>query len=544
MIRGNILEPNTTYDVLVIGSGAGGLTAAVALAQAGMKTLVLEQHELPGGWCHSFTLEGYRFSPGVHYLGKLDKGGSLARIYRGLGVSKDLVFCELNPDGFDHIFIGDERFDIPKGKQQFIDRLKQRFPDQAKGIDGYFKTIEDYFAGLKSFSLTTFLTVLRWSVATGKQLVEHFISDPILQAILYGQAGDHGMPPSQVSAPIQMGISHHYFDGAYYPMGGGGAIPKAFVRALKAAGGELRLETCVEKIIIEDQKAVGVKLTNGEEIRAAQIISNADPEVTFNQLIGAEHLPNRLTRRLRNTKYSTSAVSLYLAVDMDLRAAGLDSGNFWYYDNADVDQIYALGLTDHLIHAETPPAVFLTVTTLKDPSKMHHGVHTLEAFGFVNYSPFEQWENDTPGDRAWEYQQLKEQLTQKMLRALDKRIPGFSDHVVYSNLGTPLTNKHYINASRGNLYGIDKRRLQVGPLGFPIKSKIKGLYMVGASTLSHGVSGATGTGLKAASKILKRPVKELLTQNGPEITIYPSEDIAQWPENLQTKIARGQQKNP
>jgi phytoene dehydrogenase-like protein len=173
---------------------------------------------------------------------------------------------------------------------------------------------------------------------------------------------------------------------------------------------------------------------------------------------------------------------------------------------------------------------------------MHSGAHTLEAFAFVNYAPFARWEDDTPGDRPWEYQQLKEQITQKMLRAIDARIPGFSDHVVFANLGTPLTNKHYINATRGNLYGIDKRRLQVGPLGFPIKSAIKGLYMVGASTMSHGVAGATGTGLQCASKILGRSVRNLLTQNGPEIKIYPSEDISQWPENLRKRINRGQTK--
>jgi phytoene dehydrogenase-like protein len=537
------VNTESSYDVVVIGSGAGGLTAALALAQAGMKTLVLEQHELPGGWCHTFTLEGYRFSPGVHYMGKLDEGGSLRRIYQGLGVSKDLVFCEINPDGYDHIFVGDERFDIPKGKQAFIDRLKQRFPNQARGIDGYFKAIEDYYTAFNSFSLLKLLTVLRWSFRTGKDLVEHFISDPVLQAILYGQAGDHGMPPSQVSAPMQMGITYHYFDGAYFPLGGGGALPKAFIKAIKAAGGEIRLQTPVEKIIIEDGTAVGVRLSSGEEIRARYVISNADPDVTFSQLIGEEHLPRRIKRRLSKTKYSTSAVSLFLAADMDLREAGLDSGNYSFYDHLSLDELYSQGLTDHLIEAEKPPMFFLTVTTLKDPTKMHKGVHTLEVFAFVNYEPFTKWENDTPGDRAWEYQQLKEQITNKMLLAIDKRIPGFSEHVVFANLGTPLTNKHYVNATNGSLYGIDKRRSQVGPLGFPIKSRIEGLYMVGASTQSHGVSGATGTGLRAASKILNKPVSDLLTQDGPELKIYPSEDISIWPENLQKKIARGKQKS-
>ena len=104
------------YDVIVIGSG-GRLAAAVPLAQAGKKVLVCEQHEIPGGWTQSFTLNGYRFSPGVHYIGGLQPGGRMRSVYEGLGISEDLEFCEINPEGFDHIFIGDEQFDIPKGKE-------------------------------------------------------------------------------------------------------------------------------------------------------------------------------------------------------------------------------------------------------------------------------------------------------------------------------------------------------------------------------------------------------------------------------------------
>ena len=83
--------------------------------------LVLEQHYLPGGWTHSFTLEGYRFSPGVHYIGDLDAGGQMRRMYEGLGVSRFLEFCELNPDGYDHVLVGSERFDVPKGERRLIE---------------------------------------------------------------------------------------------------------------------------------------------------------------------------------------------------------------------------------------------------------------------------------------------------------------------------------------------------------------------------------------------------------------------------------------
>ncbi|MDP6379030.1 MAG: FAD-dependent oxidoreductase, partial [Candidatus Thalassarchaeaceae archaeon] len=90
------------WDVVVIGSGAGGLSAAVALSNLGKKVLVLEQHYLPGGWTHSFSLEGHKFSPGVHYIGQMQKGGAARELFEGLGVGGKLEFCELNPDGYDH----------------------------------------------------------------------------------------------------------------------------------------------------------------------------------------------------------------------------------------------------------------------------------------------------------------------------------------------------------------------------------------------------------------------------------------------------------
>ncbi|MFQ5615934.1 MAG: phytoene desaturase family protein, partial [Anaerolineales bacterium] len=543
----------TEVDAIVIGSGAGGLTAAVCLAQAGLKVIVCEQHNMAGGWCHSFTLQGYRFSPGVHYIGGLQPGGSLRRVYEGLGVSRDLTFCELNPDGFDHIVIGDEQFDIPKGKDNFAARLKARFPHEKKGIDGYLDAVSDIMwklrkaVSVKSVGgaaqlLSRSPALVRWGLRSGQDLIEHYVSDPLLKAILAGQSGDHGSPPSLVSATIHAGIVHHYFEGAYYPLGGGFAIPRAFVRALKRAGGEIMLKARVARILLEGRRAIGVQLEDGTEIRARYVVSNADPEVTLGQLVGREHLSKRLRRKLDRVRYSVSCLSLFLAVDMDLRTAGLDSGNYWLYDHEDLNLIYQQGMTDHALKAETPPAFFLTATTLKDPSKMHSGHHTLEAFTFVGYDAFKKWAREETGRRSVDYRTLKGQLADQMLAGLDKHVPGLRERVVFCDIGTPLTNEQFIGVTYGSLYGIEKSRFQVGPGAFPIRTELDGLYMCGASTLSHGVSGVTASGLAAARKILNCRTSELLQMKGPEIRIYPSEDISQWPENLQKKIQRGQKR--
>ena len=534
-----------SYDTIVIGSGSGGLTTAVALARAGQKVLVCEQHEIPGGWTHSFTLEGYKFSTGVHYVGEIGKGGYLRAIYEGLGVSEDLEFLELNPDGYDHVFIGEERFDIPKHRRKYIRRLKDRFPHEAEGIDRYFKLVMDISYGLMNINslkrLLKYRHVLPWLVRSGGKLINDCVQDPVLRAILGAQTGDNGVRPSKVSAPMHVGVVAHYFRGAYYPRGGGGAIPKAFVRALQRAGGELRLRTAVKKILLEDGRAVGVELADGEQIFASNIVSNADPAATFTKLIGEEKLPRKLRRKVRRVKYSTSCLSLFLAVDLDLEALGFDSGNYWFYEHADLEKIYADGEGSNNAYQD-PAALFVTVTTLKDPSKMIRGHHTLEVFVFSGHEPFAKWANEPSGDRSWEYQQFKEQITGRMLRALEKRIPGLTEAVVFKELGTPLTNAHYLNAHQGNIYGIEKGVWQVGPLAFQIRSGIPNLYLCGQSTTSHGIGGTAGSGLSAAAAILGVNQTDLLSKNGTPLRIYPCDDISKWPEHLQQRIQQGRQK--
>jgi all-trans-retinol 13,14-reductase len=244
-------------------------------------------------------------------------------------------------------------------------------------------------------------------------------------------------------------------------------------------------------------------------------------------------VPASVKRKLARTRWSVSALSLFLATDTDLPRAGMDSGNVWSYAHTDLESIYGQPLKGGIPEGEIP-GLFVTATTLKDPSKFR-GSHTLEAFTFVDGSAFRPWAGSQMNSRPQDYQALKAELTQRMLKAVGGVIPGL--HPTFAELGTPLSNVHYCASTEGNLYGTEKSRWQVGPWAWPIRSAVPGLFLCGASTLSHGVLGATFSGLIAAREITRVRISELLKQRGPELVTLPAERPGEWPQRFRPRAA-------
>lgn len=539
------------WDTIVIGSGAGGLTAALCLARSGQKVLLLEQHDVPGGWCHSFYLDGHRFTPGVHYIGLLGEGESTSNLYKGLGIANDLVFFRMNPNAYEHVRIGEHRFDFPDDPKELEKRLIAKFPKEKKGIQKYLKLIKlaseelysmPYIKGFWKRLALPYKTrhFGRYGLFSLRRVINWHLKDTLLKNILNIQSGDHGAQPKKASFILHAALMYHYFKGGYYPMGGGGAIVKAMTNRFKGFGGELRTSTPVKKILLNGEKvkkAIGVELEDGQQLFADTIVSNADVGVTYNQLIGKENLSKNLVNKLNRTTYSCTSLMLFLTVDMDVKKAGLDSGNIWVMPDKDMDEYFDEIMEASLAEIPLFKAMFISCTTLKDPTSFDGKHHCLEVITFIDYKSFEKFKNEKE-KRSPKYLAFKKSLSDKMILGLEKVLPNIRQHILHQELGTPITNEYYINTTRGNVYGTEKSLRHIGPFAYKAKSEIENLYLCGASILSHGVAGASHSGVNTAALILgctPDELKEPLPDQ--ELLILEAEgDQKRYPEAIKNKI--------
>jgi phytoene dehydrogenase-like protein len=200
-----------------------------------------------------------------------------------------------------------------------------------------------------------------------------------------------------------------------------------------------------------------------------------------------------------------------------------------------LDNVFNELTGNDIVSGDEFPAVFISCTTLKDPASFNGRHHTVEVVTFIDYDSFHSFhfKEDYHSDA---YTLQKEKITQKLMNSLEKVIPGAKQHIVQMELGTPKTNEFYVNTTNGCVYGTEKTLSQMGPFAFQNKSEIKNLFLCGASTLFHSVTGATLSGVAAAARILDCHAGDLLVPDqNQNIRIYDAEDSSTWPDWVHQK---------
>jgi phytoene dehydrogenase-like protein len=501
-------------DVIIIGSGTGGLTAAAYLAVMGRRVVVVERQPVAGGNTGVFTHDGHEFDIGLHYLGGW-RGShpGLRLVLEPLGI--DLRYRELDPDGFDEVVLPDLTFRVPRGIEEFRARLHEVFPAEREAIDRHLRRIATITAELErvtpvrsdprsllSAARHMPLTIATSGMTLGREFDRQGFS-PSLRTVLSWCSGVYGLPPSRAALTMHAIAVMHYLAGAWYPEGGGRAVVEALHDVVERHGGEVLLGCEVERILVEDGAACGVRLAGdggpaGRELRAPAVVSDADIKHTHLDLLGPEHVRPRTLQRIRGYDMPVPLFVVYLVLDRDLRAEGLPNRNWWVFGTPDPEAAYAA-----CARGEMPAGnAFVTAASLKDPANerlCRPGQTNLQVMGLAP-AAHDYW---GAGDA---YTQRKRQARDLLLAAAEHAIPGIGSSIAFEESASPLAWEHHLRNSGGTSYGIAGTPSQFLMRRPGVRTSVPGLFLAGASTrTAHGITGVAMGGVEAAATVAGMP---------------------------------------
>jgi len=500
------------YDAIIIGSGAGGLSAALKLARSHYSVMLLEAMTSFGGYLNPFRRKGYTFDTGLHYLGELGEEDRFWRLLDELGVGESIKFVELNPEGFDRYIFPDYELSVCKGKNRFIERLINDFPKEEPGIYKFFTVFEKIIKAVKAsesmgegvlqmlWYIVRHPVMMKYSRVPYQKLLNNVTSDKRLQAALAAPCGDYGAPPEKASIIIAVMVWAHYLKGAYYPCGGSGTLRDAFVNGLKDHSAELKKGSRVISIDKTGNEFI-ITTEHGDKYTTRAVISDVDPVVTLGKLVNPELVPSKIKRKVMQMRPSGGAFYAFIGTDLDLPSMGITDANIIYYNDYDINKLYMQRPVSTV--PEVFPVFFITSPSVKDPGGGHapEGYHTLEIITEMSYELFAQWAHLPSMKRGKEYTSLKEKIGIQLVASAERYIPTLSKHIDFVEYATPLSNEYWVNAVRGGNFGPEQTFDQVGTGRFiSFTAGIDGLFLAGAGTIGGGVMACVESGIQAASK--------------------------------------------
>ncbi len=500
--------PGGPWDYVVVGSGMGGMTTAALLAKVGRRVLVLEQHYTAGGFTHTFRRKKWSWDVGVHAIGEVDPKARVGRLLEALTGGK-LAWTSLG-GVYDAFEFPDLRIDFPDSRQQFAENLKEAFPGHGAAIDAYLGRVRDVAGAMGRYWLSRvapprlapladrFLAREAHELLTlpTKRVLDGITADEKLQAVLTAQWGYYGVPRARSSFAIHALVARHFLRGAYYPVGGSGRIAETLLGTVAESGGWTRIRAPVKELLVERGRATGVRLEDGEELRATRgVVSAIGALPTVERLLPEAERGRGWARSIARLRPSPAHVCLYLGFKGDIRAAGAGAANRWFYETWASDA-EAWEVDGELADA---PVLYCSFPSLKDPrhDPGPEQLHTGEVVTFVPYDAFARWKDGRWHHRGEDYEALKARLSERLLTQLFRHMPGLKPHLAWSELSTPVSTEHFTRAAAGSIYGIEPTPERYRTAALRPRTPLPGLFLSGADMASVGVIGAMAGGVLA-----------------------------------------------
>ena len=500
---------NQKINVIVIGSGIGGLTVAALLARYGQRVVVCESHAVPGGAAHSFSRQGFHFDSGPSFFCGLSDPDSLNPLRQVL----DLLGERVEAIGYDpmgHYHFPEGTFPVYGNSEHYKAEIAKITPQGAQEFTQFERELLQLYQGLRNIptlalradwslmsillphyplALLKLLPQIRTIQASVGKVMDRWVHDTWVRRLIDLECFLlSGLKAHDTVAPeVAFMLGERSNSVIDYPVGGSGSIVAALVRGLERWGGQLQLNAHVEQILVENGQAVGVRLPRGEILKAPTIISNATLWDTYTQLLDPQDLP----ASYRQAALETPAVDSFMHLHLGIRANGLD------------------GLTGHhvVVHKSeqdiTVPGntCMISIPSVWDRSLAPAGHHVVHAY---TLEPYVGWQRNAT------YESHKHECAESLYRALEKVIPDIRSRIVLNLIGTPLTHAHYLRRYQGT-YG---PAIAAGQLFPSPQTPIAGLYRVGDSTIPGiGVPAVAASGILCANTLVKpHQVRRMLNE--------------------------------
>lgn len=470
------------FDAVVVGAGLGGLSTAAGLSKAGKKVLLVERHNVPGGYASSFLRGRFEFDVSLHELsgvGAGDAKGPLWMLLNEYGVADKVVFIPI-PELY-RCVMPDVDVTVPANRDDFEKVLIGRFPNQTQGIKQFTAKVFDFAweaiqadmlgRGLDNLDLSNLPTMKAHIGDTMADVCFPLIDDPKARAVISQMCHYIGQPPSKVGfLPYAMALMSYLTFGPVHVRGTSQALSQAFVEVIEDNGGDIWLNNGASRILVSNGRVRGVKTDDGTEIICPYVICNANPMVTCQELIGSENIPSWYLNRLGAWTPGLSTFNLYLGLDCDHKDLGLTIHETFVGNDYDLDSQYLQA--SQSLNSEIPGAA-VTSYNAADINFSPPGTSVVVITMGAYCGPW-------LGLGADEYMNAKQRIAEKAIHIAEMVAPNLRDHIEVLEAATPLTNIRYAQNPGGSYAGFAESRMPSKMAQAPSRGPLEGLYFANA----------------------------------------------------------------
>lgn len=490
-------DDSKKYDVVIIGSGLGGMVCGTILSKEGKRVCIIEKNEQIGGSLQTFRREGVTFDTGVHYIGGLNKENSLYKIFNYLGIMQRLETVKMDEQGFDVVLFKDDVEEYPYGMgyENFKRILLSKFPEEETAIETYCADMKRICNSVPLYNLKAGEPQDMFSFTTGvKQYIEQLSSNKKLQNVL---AGTNLLYAGTEKTPLYVHalVVNSYIESACKIKNGGDQIVKLMARIIKENGGEILRKHEVKSIDVEDGVAKSVTLSSGEKIEAALFISNIHPAKTL-ELTATDAIRPIYRNRIKSLENSISTFVLYLILKPN--TFPFRNRNYYYFNE---DNVWAC---DNY-KPENFPSMYAMFEEV--PEKQNEFTEAITVMTYMRFDELEKWKDTfhttlEENNRNEEYQTFKTQKAEALLDAIEVKFPNIRNCIQSYYTSSPLSYRDYMGTDDGNMYGIVKDFNEPMKTMISAKTKVPNLLLTGQNLNLHGVLGVSESALVTSSAVL------------------------------------------